>query len=121
MERSKNYRSIIDRLSEKINDSAFDRKRMFKMALPNDQNLPTISSEISDITSVTSLVCVDLGSPKLGIRLRWPAFAAVMAMPKTAVDKESLPPRTKNNVRFARERLHMQSVPITQSMKHTAN
>ena len=60
------------------------------MALPNNNDEPSFSLKLAPNFLVTLLVTGDLGLPKLGVGLGYRiVLAAIVAVPKTAMDEDN--------------------------------
>ena len=81
--------------------------------LPNHQDLPSQSSELSEVGRVALSVATELGFPILKIRSRSVGqLAARMLMPETSVYEEHLPAPRENQVGAPRQVVSVKAVPI---------
>jgi hypothetical protein len=69
------------------------------------------------ILCIASRISFELRNPKLLI-VSWcrAVFATSMPVPKAAVDKQGDLPTGKNNIRFARQILSVQTKPVAHAM-----
>jgi hypothetical protein len=79
------------------------RQSVFEFALPHYEGFPTKRLQTLQGGFVSRFIRFHFSSPEVSVCFRQPRFTAIMAVPKTSVDKYYLLAGTENYVRFARE------------------
>jgi len=93
-----------------------------KLALPNYFYFPSGASQLGNLSRVPSFVSSDLGSPIYYVRFWYScATLAVVAVPKTSVDKNCLFAARKDNVGRGGQNFGVKSVAITAGREKLAD
>ncbi len=85
----------------------------FRLALPNDKDLPAQRAKLSLFSSVTLLVGYRLVCPETGVRCRPSSKPTVVCMPETPVDEYNRAAPRKHEVRSPRQATAAKTVPKT--------
>ena len=109
----------VDRLrrAKKRTQSGFKRLNLIGFALPDFLDGPTNLFQFGPFFAVSGAIALDLGQPKLEVRLgEFPDLTAV-AMPEAPVDKDRLLATEENDVRAPGQLLPMQPEAVAQSVE----
>lgn len=93
------------------------RIRSLHIAFPDHENPPPSSLEVQLVSLIAQSILLELGLPKLDIRL-WKSglWAATMLMPEATVDEDHRPPFNECKVRFAGQIAPAQTEPKSQTV-----
>lgn len=92
--------------------------RMFELALPQDQNVPSVNLQPLQYRQVSFNIGLKLGRPEIDSRLGQDSiFTSSMAMPKTPMYKNTDPESRQYNIRFSRQVFAMKSEPIAMGVQ----
>lgn len=100
---------------EKRTQSAHDLWRVAQLALPDNQDTPTLATQAGAHTSIARRVAFEFLPPKRDARFRHSASVeAGVTVPKAAVDEDDAFPLGKNDVRVAGQRPSMQPEAVSE-------
>ena len=108
-----------ERLSQKRLDIVRQTLKILRFALPDDQDLPTESSQRGFVPSVTPCVAVELVLPEVAPlrRLRNPIpRTPLMPVPETTMHEDHLTAGSKHQVGPSREISSVKPIPISQTV-----
>lgn len=92
--------------------------RMSELALPQDQNVPSVNLQPLQYLQVPFNIGLKLGRPEIDSRLGQDSiFTSCMAMPKTPMYKNTDPESRQYNIRFSRHVFAMKSEPIAMGVQ----
>lgn len=96
--------------------------RVDRFTLPDDDRIPTILLQLGQGGSVSCLVCLELGFPKLDVGFRIVRkCASSMSMPVTTMHKDDLVASRKHQIRRAGKISAMQPEAITEAMRNPSH
>ena len=92
------------------------------LTFPNYENTPSEIPERRNVSNVSRHIPLPLCAPKIGIR-SWNdlAIAALMHVPKAAVDENDLAASRKNQIGSTGQILVVQNISVTETMSCPAN
>lgn len=91
----------------------------FQCALPDVQNSPPLSKQLSCCSLIPRYVASNLVLPEVFAGRRPAEQCAVMTMPEAAMDENDSTPPWEHKVRLAGKSLHMKSIAVAQSVQPT--
>jgi hypothetical protein len=92
--------------------------RMSELALPQDQNVPSITLQPLQYRQVSFNIGLKLGRPEIDSCLGQDSiFTSSMAMPKTPMYKNTDPESRQYNIRFSRQVFAIKSEPVAMGVQ----
>ncbi len=105
-----------------IGEFVLNSRNFSDFTFPNDEHSPAKLHELISHTLVAGHIFADLVYPVVSVGLRRSrATSAIVAMPKTTVNKDSGTPAGKNNIRLSRQPASAKAKAQSSAMKHASD
>lgn len=105
--------------TQKAGQSVSQLRRIANLTFPNHKYTPSVASECSKHSSITTFVPFNLGLPVFGVRGGFPAASiAAMPMPKTSMHEHYAAPRRHHDVGLPFQVIRLRSKAAAETVQH---